>query len=316
MCKKSILYFIFLLQQVHNLKGDFDIKEDSIVLKHCNIHDVRYIREYNINPKNILINKCFLNELPNAVFLRFPKLKILEICESNLMHIQDFALNGLKGLESLNLSKNNLTVIKTWSDHDLESLVLLDLRRNSINFINKSAFIRYPNLTRLNLADNFIERILENSFKFNENLKYLNLGKNLLTNIDDMIFKGLHKLTYLALHYNKINYIDYYAFISLTHLKSIQLQGRNKYLNKMLLANYYLKYLGNKIVIFESELMSNLPRLSFINLSYNSIEELSDLTFNKNMELKHLDLSYNTIGWLNEYTLIGLEALEVTINFK
>lgn len=60
--------------------------------------------------------------------------------------------------------------------------------------------------------------------------------------------------------------------------------------------------------------MSNLPRLSFINLSYNLIEEISDLTFNKNMELKVLDLSHNVIRWLNEYTLIGLEALEVTIS--
>lgn len=60
--------------------------------------------------------------------------------------------------------------------------------------------------------------------------------------------------------------------------------------------------------------MSNLPRLSFINLSYNLIEEISDLTFNKNMELKVLDLSHNAIRWLNEYTLIGLEALEVTIS--
>lgn len=65
------------------------------------------------------------------------------------------------------------------------------------------------------------------------------------------------------------------------------------------------------MVIFESELMSNLPRLNFLNLSYNLIEEISDLTFNKNMELKVLDLSYNAIRWLNEYTLIGLEVIEV-----
>lgn len=60
--------------------------------------------------------------------------------------------------------------------------------------------------------------------------------------------------------------------------------------------------------------MSNLPRLSFINLSYNLIEEISDLTFKKNIELKVLDLSHNAIRWLNENTLIGLEALEVTIS--
>lgn len=271
---------------------ELDEEQDAVLLKACYVEDLRNIREYNQNPLNVSISHCSLKELPNAIFIRFTDLLVLEICDSQLSSLQDFALNGLRNLEVLNFSRNNLTSIKSWSDHDLEHLHTLDLRRNLIKTINEHSLMRYPNLTKLNLVGNLITVIPEGTFRVTPNLRYLNLGRNLLTSIDEYTLKGLSKLNQAFFHHNAINYVDYFAFIGNSHLKSLQLQG-------------------NQIATFEADLLSNLPRLTFLNVSHNQLESVADHTFKKNADLRVLDLSYNKIEQFSEDSFKGLASLEV-----
>nr|XP_029732567.1 leucine-rich repeat-containing protein 15-like [Aedes albopictus] len=271
---------------------ELDDENYAITLKACYVEDLRNIREHIQNPLTVIINHCYLQELPNAIFIRFSDLHTLEITDSRLNNLQDFALNGLRNLEVLNFSRNNLTTIKSWSDHDLESLQTLDLRRNLVKGINTHSFKRYPNLNKINLAGNLIEIIPEGTFKVVPNLKYLNLGRNLLTSIEETTLKGLSKLTHALFHHNQITFVDFFAFIGNSHLKTLQLQG-------------------NQITIFETDLLSNLPRLTFLNISYNQLEDIADYTFKKNADLRVLDLSYNGIENFREDSFKGLVSLEV-----
>ncbi|XP_065092163.1 insulin-like growth factor-binding protein complex acid labile subunit isoform X2 [Ochlerotatus camptorhynchus] len=271
---------------------ELDVQSNSITLKACYVEDLRNIREHSQNPLTVNINHCYLQELPNAIFIRFTHLKTLEICDSRLNNLQDFALNGLRNLELLNFSRNNLTSIKSWSDHDLENLQTLDLRRNLLKGINFQSFKRYPNLTKLILTVNMISIIPEGTFKVVPNLKYLNLGRNLLTSIDEFTLKGLNKLTHASFHHNQITYVDFFAFIGNSHLKTLHLQG-------------------NHISIFEIDLLSNLPRLAFLNISHNQLEDIGDNTFKKNADLRVLDLSYNKIETFHEDSFKGLASLEM-----
>ncbi|XP_050077311.1 insulin-like growth factor-binding protein complex acid labile subunit isoform X2 [Anopheles maculipalpis] len=277
---------------------ELDEENDGISLTACYVEDLRNIREHSQNPLVIEINHCYLQELPNAIFIRFNDLKVLEICDSRVNNLQDFALNGLRNIESLNLSRNNLTTIKSWSDHDLDTLQVLDLRRNLIRLIDEFSFQRYPALVKLNLAVNFITAIPEGTFKPIVNLKNLNLGKNLLTTIAESTLRGLNKLTHVAFHHNRIRTIHPFAFIGNSHLKVVQLQG-------------------NQLGSFEPDLFGNLPRLQFLNVSSNELETIGNLSFKNNGDLRVLDLSYNRIGHLEDYSFKGLydlEALNISHN--
>uniref|UniRef100_A0A182QY87 Uncharacterized protein n=1 Tax=Anopheles farauti TaxID=69004 RepID=A0A182QY87_9DIPT len=277
---------------------ELDEENDAVSLTACYVEDLRNIREHNQNPLVIEINHCYLQELPNAIFIRFTDLKVLEICDSRVNNLQDFALNGLRNIETLNLSRNNLTTVKSWSDHDLATLQVLDLRRNLIRAIDELSFHRYPALVKLNLAVNYIATIPEGTFKAIANLKSLNLGKNLLTTVGEGMLRGLNKLTHAALHHNRIRTVHPYAFVGNGHLKVLQLQG-------------------NQIGSFEPDLLGNLPRLTLVNMSSNELETIGNLSFKNNGDLRVLDLSYNKIGLLEDNSFKGLydlEALNVSHN--
>jgi insulin-like growth factor-binding protein complex acid labile subunit len=197
---------------------------DSVNVQKCDVESVRNIADINANPEEIIIQNCHIDELPNALFIRFHRLRQLEISESQLQSLTDFALNGLSALQLLNLSKNNLTTVKTWSNENLDALQLLDLRRNAIVNIDKDAFKHYPGLLKLNLAVNHIGEVPDELFRSLSNLKYLNLGKNNLMSIDSHTFKHLHKLLHLELKHNQIEFIDAESFFGCTHLRVLHLQ--------------------------------------------------------------------------------------------
>lgn len=197
---------------------------DSVSIRNCDLEGVRNASQLNADREEVIIHGCHIDELPNALFIRFEKLRILEITESQLLAISDFAFNGLRSLQVLNLSRNNLTVVKTWSDRALESLHILDLRRNAIATLHKYAFKHYPGLLKLNLAVNHISEIPDELFRFVPSLKYLNVGKNNLKSIYSYTFKHLHKLIHLELKHNQIEFIAADAFVGSTHLKVLHLQ--------------------------------------------------------------------------------------------
>ncbi|XP_058821292.1 carboxypeptidase N subunit 2-like isoform X2 [Topomyia yanbarensis] len=291
------LNFVFRLgftaAQKRNIADiELDEEHDTVSLQACYVEDLRNIREYSQNPLSVIISHCFLQELPNAIFIRFSDLKTLEICDSRLNNLQDFALNGLRSLEVLNFARNNLTAVKSWSDHNLYSLLSLDLRRNQLKTINTQSFKRFPNLTKLNLAGNLISEIPEGTLQVVPHLKCVNLARNLLTSIEETTLKGLTKLTHAFFNHNQITYIDFFAFIGNSHLKSLQLQE-------------------NQISIFETDLLSNLPRLAFLNISHNLLEKVTENTFKRSADLRLLDLSYNKIENFHEDSLKGLSSLEV-----
>lgn len=194
----------------------------SVSLHDCDLESVKNIPQ--LNAEEIVIQNCHIENLPNALFIRFHRLRILEITESQLETVSDFAFNGLSSLQLLNLSRNNLTTVKTWSNEDLEALHLLDLRRNAIESIHINALERYPSLLKLNLAVNHISEIPDELFRFTPFLKSLNLGKNNLKSIDSQTLKHLHKLIHLEMKHNQIEFIAADTFIGCTHLKVVHLQ--------------------------------------------------------------------------------------------
>lgn len=208
--------------------GKYVISEnDSVNLTDCNLDDIKNISALNSNPLEIVIHNCDMSgfaEFPNALFIRFHKLRILEITDSHLRGVGDFAFNGLNDLKVLNLARNNITIVKSWSYQNLESLHSLDLRRNGIVEVHKFAFIHYPKLLKLNLAVNHLQSLPDELFRPIPLLKHLNLGKNNFKKIDSHTFRHVHKLIHLELKNNEIELIESESFVGLTHMRILHMQ--------------------------------------------------------------------------------------------
>ncbi|XP_037928301.1 insulin-like growth factor-binding protein complex acid labile subunit [Teleopsis dalmanni] len=235
---------------------------------------------------------CNISELENAFFIRFHNLTSLEITDSKLTALEDYALHGLRQLKSLSLARNNITELKSWSMEQMNALISLDLRRNAISKLTLKSFYRYPNLQRLNLAVNLLTDIDDGIFRWMPHLKYLNLGRNHLKAIDARNFHGMHRLTHLSLHFNEIEDIEGDSFSSNTHLRSLRLEG-------------------NKLRNLDFMTVKNLVHLVHLNLSYNGIDSLESLTFSKDYELISLDMSYNRLIHISADTFAGLESLQI-----
>ncbi|KAG5675192.1 hypothetical protein PVAND_005116 [Polypedilum vanderplanki] len=288
----SLLFLLTNVFTIANAKYMININ-DSVSLQDCSFDDLRTISAHNANPLEIVIQNCHLkDELPNALFIRFHQLRILEITDSHLTNIGDFAFNGLNDMRILSLARNNLTFVRTWSNENLESLHTLDLRRNNITEVHRFAFNRYPKLLKLNLAVNHLKTLPHDLFRIPCLLKHLNLGKNNFKSIDSHTFKHLHKLIHLELKHNEIESIAEDSFVGLTHLKILHLQE-------------------NKLTTFDQELISNMPRLHHLNLSHNLLLEIREETFEKNEELISLDISHNKFQSFSKLSFKGLEVLEI-----
>lgn len=268
----------------------------TVTYSNCMLHDLKNMRNQTFDPSGLIITHCYIPELPNAFFIRLKNLTLLEIVESKLLTIGDFALNGMPGLKSLSLIKNNISEVKSWSADDMKNLTNLDLRRNQIKAIGTKDFRRFPNLQKLNLAVNFITDLEPSLFSYIPNLKYLNLGRNTIKSVNAFAFRGLSKLTQLALHHNQLENIDKNAFLTNANLRSLRLEG-------------------NRLAAIDPVLIQSIPRLAHLNLSHNSLEELEDGTFNKSVELKGLDLSHNKFENITLNMFSGLQVLEM-LNFS
>lgn len=248
-CKSLLVLVYFILCHVECQAKSLISANDSVSLQDCNLSNVRNISQLHASPERIVIHNCRIDELPNSLFFRFYKLRVLEITESGIQTIADFAFNGLSLLQVVNLSKNNLTVVKTWSDAKHEALNSLDLRQNEISSLHKNALRFYPNLLELNLAVNEISEIHDEFFRFTPWLKSLNLGRNNLKSISPHTFKLLHKLIHLKLDQNKIEFIDAESFVGCTSLETLHMQVK-------CLKNQYNKPINSNELSKQMELLT------------------------------------------------------------
>ncbi|XP_053959490.1 insulin-like growth factor-binding protein complex acid labile subunit isoform X1 [Anastrepha ludens] len=232
---------------------------------------------------------CNITTLPNAYFMRFSALTVLELRESGLATIEDYALSGLDQLQWMSLAGNYITNVKPWAREPLKALNSLDLEGNAIRTLNGESFICYPNLHYLSLAANLLERISSDVFAYVPHLKHLNLAQNRLTVIGSSYFRGMQHLAHLALHHNAIERIEADSFESNAHLRSLRLDG-----NKL----KDLEFLRNRA----------LTRLLNLNLSHNQIETL-DVFASSEWAVIDLDVSHNRLEELKGDTLKGLAGV-------
>lgn len=268
----------------------------------CTLNDVRSSVAEQINVQNDYERKeyqidfinCTLPILPSALFSTLDVINI-SIINSKVSIIAEGWLNDLDRLELVRVQGNRVRELQTWSQDILDHLEELDVQNNEIWRIDGKAFNQYPNLKRLHLGLNKIETLSEGIFKETPSLKWLSLAGNLIKRIESMTFKSLLKLKVLHLENNRIEYINPYALTTTSHLTELYLED-------------------NKISTIDI-LFYNLPKLSYLNMSFNQLEAkaLEENVFHQNENLKILDLGFNRFREFQVGAFNGLQALEVNI---
>nr|XP_020757182.1 relaxin receptor 1 isoform X7 [Odocoileus virginianus texanus] len=172
-----------------------------------------------------------------------------------------------QGLE-LECDEINLRAVPSVSSN----VTFMSLRRNLIRKLPPNVFKRYHGLQTLCLQNNKIRSISVYAFRGLYNLTKLYLSHNRITLLKPGVFEDLHRLEWLIIEDNHLNRISPLTFYGLNSLILL------------VLMNNVLTRLPDK------SLCQHMPRLHWLNLSYNPIQRIQANQFDNLVKLKSLSL--------------------------
>lgn len=240
-----------------------------------------------------------------------PALKSLDL-SSNLMTSIPSTVFQLGYLENLILAGNRLRSmiprrleeVASRGRSGLASLWRLDVSGNNINSIQAGDLLPMWNLHSLDLSRNNISSIAVGTFQRLTRIAYLRLSHNQLTEIGQL-FMAVKTLRRLDLSYNKISRFDLTMIpreLKVLDLGFNQLKTLGSYLdveNRIDLR--VLNITNNAVRNVSGEIV---PRgLQQLIASHNNISVLASDAFTNRSQLGLIDLSYNRLQTLSDYSL-------------
>ena len=187
----------------------------------------------------------------------------------------------------MSLAKNEISEIPSAAlsrirlkDSDHQSLIKLDLSNNNIEKVNNESFSFSNQLQTLDLSENQCE-LSKYSFLELKDLSSLDLSGLNLSDIPDGLFNPLTNLQELKLDHNKLEWISENTFTNLRQLQILSISWNDnlrEFDSKAFEQNNYLSKIEithNKVLsTLPKELFSNLPNLSYLDLSHNNLSHL------------------------------------------
>lgn len=247
----------------------------------------------------------------------------------------DYLLKDAPALTNVSLNENSITKLSNGTFSGSPSLRNIDLHNNVILEIEEGTFDSVLNLTELDLSVNSISCITDfNLFQ----LRLLNLSKNSMTSFQSIDSTREFELLYLDLRENKMHYFPVlprtnkliYLDLSRNQLHSLNSTGPDdelQYLreieeltlsplqssktHQILPRLLYLDLSYNQLKAVPPDFFFNLVALDTLNISNNCLDTFMVDTESPLNALKTLDLSFNNLQNLtfNENTLSALETL-------
>ena len=283
-----------------------------------------------------------LNHIPNVRNCKLLKKLLLERNEIDSCFFPNY-FHDFKSLKSVVLSNNNITNINVGDFQSLDSILLftLDLSGCDIKHIDAGAFqwlsflstLKLSSLTTSNLR-NALESLANNNrlkklylevldlddmilpddiFKSIENAKvdYLTMSRSKITALKDGTLKYLKNLQYLELEYCSIQQVDSTAFDGLTFLEEIRMAGNmlESVPDNLPTSLKYIDLSDNSIGEVTNNDLQNLQKLETLYLNINKIHLLHQNAFSDTDNLQVLDLSYNDIATIGNDVLSPLNKL-------
>ncbi|MCI4388252.1 hypothetical protein PGIGA_G00083490 [Pangasianodon gigas] len=228
-----------------------------------------------------------------------------------------YLLRDAPALTNLSLNENSITKIGNGTFSGSPSLRNIDLHNNVILEIEEGTFDSLLNLTELDLSVNSISCITDfNLFQ----LRSLNLSKNSMTSFQSIDSNQEFELLYLDLRENKMHYFPVlpkrnkiiYLDLSRNQLHSLNSTGPDDELQ-------YLRDIEGLTFspLHSSKTHQLLPRLLYLDLSYNQLKAVPPDFFSSLLALDTLNISNNCLDNFvvdTEGPLNVLKTLDLSFN--
>lgn len=300
-----------------------------------------------------------LEEIPRHIFAHMPKIVTMDLGHGRIRTIlsDDFRnLNEIrylilvnnnlrlvekqsipKTLRFLHLGRNNLTSLNG-TLRDINNMEVLFLNENNLTTLDGELPIKSSGFKSLIAHHNKLENLPQDLDKFIY-LDAMYVSDNELKSLNG-VFRNASYIQTLSAHNNKIEYLAEDEFLYTTDLQELDLANNLiRAVNNSLLPLKRMRicnFSRNFIEEFSLNEVRGLRELQVLDLSFNSIEKVSDRLENvvdqdlyfvelrldhnllKSLDgamanlngLKTLDISFNKLKWISPEDLIGLDDLE------
>lgn len=213
----------------------------------------------------------------------YPRLMGLYLNEDQIRFIGDFSFASLGQLVDLSLANNQLSSITGNTFTGLSSLQLLVLTGNRLYVVRADSFSggNLPSLQILKLDRCSLYDIEPDSFHALSHLVILDIAYNRLQQLPPVVGGkyGLSNLTHLNLSDNRLSDVDgsFFATVpSLTHLYLDRNNLQHAPIGGLMESLEFLSLRKNRIEsLSPNGLDASLPRLRFLDLSFNSLTKLN-----------------------------------------
>ncbi|XP_047023482.1 insulin-like growth factor-binding protein complex acid labile subunit [Helicoverpa zea] len=279
---------------------------ETLILEQCEI-DAVYGRSALSGLANIKYLKLNFNPITRIQGLISSTLKSLDVSNCALSIINHNELMYLPSLVHLKMAHNYRLELSS-SAYNLfsDSLRYLDISYCNVLQPNLQGF---PNLRRAVLNHNMIRFLRSNEFVNNTLLEYLDLSYNNIGSLKSDTFRGLTLIKHLDLSWNEIAIIPEDTLLAMPALTQMKL-SRN-YLTKVghLKSNSVtvLDLSSCEISVIGPDSLEGLQSLVDLDLSRNLLTHIPD-SISSNT-LKYLNLNYNRLTFVNNYTFFMLPRL-------
>ncbi|XP_043675123.1 protein artichoke [Vespula pensylvanica] len=213
-----------------------------------------------------------LVRLEAGLFRDLPRLELINITDCAIHWIHPRTMINLSELKEISFVGNNIidAGMVGRACMDLPLLSVIRLDRNRINRLAEGSFVDLPVLNRLYLSRNIITEIFAGAFRRLPILKTVDLNHNLIHRIHPEFFPR---------------------------------RSANG-LEEMWLINNDLSHVAEIRSILEA-----LPRLKFLDVSYNQLEEIPYGALRGHPTLERFHLDHNRLGFLQRETFTSMPAL-------
>lgn len=284
--------------------------------------------------KNLSVLKVKKNPIETISGINLPELEELHLSECKLRVLMKETIEGMPLLSQLYLNSNQIELISDDSFADLSELKVLDLSNNKLigpmardlfknnrnleqlllsgnrelsKLVEEPGFVdAHKTLSKLELADCGLTNMTAGQLTGLDNLNVLNISHNMIKSLAADTFAKMQSLHYLDLSHNKLESLPMTLFASNKDLSKLWLRGNPL---KQLSLNVFsytenLKFLDASGCGLEKlwdqhrhplEGHKLLSRLSFLDISNNSISNLQVYDFHTMDALEMIDLAGNPI---------------------
>ena len=253
-------------------------------------------------------------------FSGLPRLRYIHIESPALIELSPVGFKALNDLEQLHVTFSpHLTRLEGGLLQDLPRLRMLNISHCGITWIHPRTLARLPTLKELSLVGNRLSDpgMVGRAARDLPSLSILRLDDNYFDRLGEASFVDLPALRELTLSGNRIIELQRGAFDRLPALRRLDL-SRNRVLRihpeaflqhsgsleELYLTNNALEHLGEVRAVLDS-----LPRLRYLDLSYNYIEEVPFGMLRGHPSLERLHLDHNRMQHIQREAFTAMPAL-------